>query len=57
MRATAAATISSSVGRHARLAFRLPRRLFCSLTILAAATVAFSLWGIQYVYETIHVYG
>ena len=42
---------------HARLAFRLPQRVFCILTIVAAATVAFSLWGIQYVYETIHTYG
>jgi len=42
---------------HARLAFRLPKRLFCWLTILAAATVAFSLWGVHYVYETIHSYG
>jgi ABC-type transport system involved in cytochrome c biogenesis permease subunit len=42
---------------HARLAFKLPKRLFCWLTILAAATVVFSLWGIQYIYETIHSYG
>lgn len=42
---------------HTRLAFRLSKRLFCWLTIFAAATVVFSLWGIQYIYETIHSYG
>ncbi len=42
---------------HTRLTFRLPQRLFCWLTILAALTVTFSLWGVQYVYETIHSYG
>ncbi len=42
---------------HARLAFRLSQRAFCWLTIAAAATVVFSLWGIQYVYDTIHTYG
>lgn len=42
---------------HARMTFRLPARLFCVLTILIAAVIAFSLWGIQYVYETIHSYG
>ena len=28
-----------------------------ALNIVAAGTVAFALWGIQYVYETIHTYG
>jgi ABC-type transport system involved in cytochrome c biogenesis permease subunit len=42
---------------HARLALRLSQRVFCWLTIGAASTVVFSLWGIQYVYETIHTYG
>lgn len=42
---------------HARLAFRLPQRLFCWLTIVAALTVAFALWGVGYLYETIHTYG
>ena len=42
---------------HARMAWRLPPRVFCILNIVAAGTVAFSLWGIQYVYETIHTYG
>jgi cytochrome c-type biogenesis protein CcsB len=42
---------------HARLTFRIPHRTFCVLSILAAITVAFSLWGIHYVYETIHTYG
>jgi ABC-type transport system involved in cytochrome c biogenesis permease subunit len=42
---------------HARLAFKLSRRLFCWMTIVAALTVAFSLWGVGYLYETIHNYG
>jgi ABC-type transport system involved in cytochrome c biogenesis permease subunit len=42
---------------HARLTFRLPQRAFCILTVAAAITVVFSLWGVQYVYETIHTYG
>lgn len=42
---------------HARLAFKLSRRLFCRLTIIAAATVVFALWGVGYIYETIHSYG
>jgi ABC-type transport system involved in cytochrome c biogenesis permease subunit len=42
---------------HARLTFKLPARVFCILTIVTAGTVAFSLWGIQYVYDTIHTYG
>ena len=42
---------------HARMALRLSQRVFCSLTIVAAVTVVFSLWGVQYVYETIHTYG
>ena len=42
---------------HAKMSLRLPPRSFCILNIIAAGTVAFSLWGIQYVYETIHTYG
>lgn len=42
---------------HARMAWRMPPRVFCILNIVAAGTVAFALWGIQYVYETIHTYG
>jgi ABC-type transport system involved in cytochrome c biogenesis permease subunit len=42
---------------HARMAFKLSQRLFCWLTIVAAATVVFALWGVGYVYETIHTYG
>ena len=42
---------------HARMSLRLPPRAFCILNIVAVGTVAFSLWGIQYVYETIHTYG
>jgi len=42
---------------HARLAFKLPQRLFCWLTILAVFTIAFALWGVSYIYETIHTYG
>jgi cytochrome c-type biogenesis protein CcsB len=42
---------------HARLAFKFSQRLFSWLTIVAALTVAFSLWGVGYIYETIHNYG
>jgi ABC-type transport system involved in cytochrome c biogenesis permease subunit len=42
---------------HARSTFRLPARVFCVLAIVTAVVVAFSLWGIQYVYQTIHSYG
>ncbi len=42
---------------HARVSLRLPTRAFCILNIVAAATVAFALWGVHYVYETIHTYG
>jgi ABC-type transport system involved in cytochrome c biogenesis permease subunit len=42
---------------HARLTFRLSPKVFCTLAIVTAIVVAFSLWGIQYAYETIHTYG
>ncbi|HSG98481.1 MAG TPA: cytochrome c biogenesis protein CcsA [candidate division Zixibacteria bacterium] len=42
---------------HARLTFKMPQRVFAWLVIIAAATVAFSLWGVQYLYDTIHTYG
>lgn len=42
---------------HTRLTFKLSQRLFCWLTILAMVIVVFSLWGVGYVYKTIHVYG
>lgn len=42
---------------HARVSFKLPARWFCILNIVAAATVVFALWGVHYVYETIHSYG
>jgi ABC-type transport system involved in cytochrome c biogenesis permease subunit len=42
---------------HARSTFKLPARVFCVLTIVIAVVVVFSLWGIQYVYNTIHSYG
>jgi len=42
---------------HARLAFKISQRLFSWLTIVAALAVAFALWGVSYVYETIHTYG
>jgi ABC-type transport system involved in cytochrome c biogenesis permease subunit len=42
---------------HARMSLKLSARLFCILNIVAAATVAFALWGVHYVYETIHTYG
>lgn len=42
---------------HARLGFKISQKLSCYLTIIAALIVAFSLWGVGYIYETIHVYG
>lgn len=42
---------------HFRLAFKLPHRFFCWLTIAAVLTIAFALWGVGYIYETIHTYG
>ena len=42
---------------HARLTFKISHRLFSMLTIGAAATVVFALWGVHYVYKTIHTYG
>lgn len=42
---------------HTRLAFKINNRKSAWFTIFAALTVAFSLWGVQYIYETIHTYG
>ncbi len=42
---------------HARMTFKLSHRVFATLTIAAVAVVVFALWGVQYVYETIHTYG
>ena len=42
---------------HTRLTFKISQRLFCYLTIIAAITVVFSLWGVGYIYKTIHEYG
>jgi ABC-type transport system involved in cytochrome c biogenesis permease subunit len=42
---------------HARMTLHLRVKIFCVLAIVTAVVVAFSLWGIQYVYETIHSYG
>lgn len=42
---------------HARMSLKLSTRWFCILNIVAVATVAFALWGVHYVYETIHTYG
>lgn len=42
---------------HLRLAYKIPQRIFCGLTIAAALIVAFSLWGVGYIYDTIHTYG
>ncbi len=42
---------------HARVSLKLSPRVFCILNIVAVATVAFALWGVHYVYETIHTYG
>lgn len=42
---------------HTRMTFKISHRLFCRLTITAALIVVFSLWGVGYIYETIHSYG
>ncbi len=42
---------------HTKLTFKISQKTFCKLTIIAAATVVFSLWGVGYIYETIHTYG
>lgn len=42
---------------HARMAFKIPQRVFCWLTVAAVLTIAFALWGVGYIYETIHTYG
>jgi ABC-type transport system involved in cytochrome c biogenesis permease subunit len=42
---------------HARLAFKMSQRSFSWLSIAAALTVVFALWGVGYLYETIHNYG
>jgi cytochrome c-type biogenesis protein CcsB len=42
---------------HARIAFKLRQRVFCWLAIVAVLTIAFALWGVGYIYETIHTYG
>ncbi len=42
---------------HTRLTFKLSHRAFCWLTIISALTIVFALWGVGYVYKTIHSYG
>jgi len=42
---------------HARLAFKVSPRTFSWAAIVALFTVIFALWGVNYVYETIHTYG
>lgn len=42
---------------HTRLTFKISQNLFCWLSIIAAITVVFSLWGVGYIYKTIHNYG
>lgn len=42
---------------HTRLTFKISQKTFCWLAIIASLTVVFALWGVGYVYETIHVYG
>lgn len=42
---------------HARFTFKFSQQLFCWLVIGASLTVVFALWGVGYVYETIHSYG
>lgn len=42
---------------HARIGFKISHRLFCQVTIAAALAIVFALWGVSYVYQTIHTYG
>jgi len=42
---------------HSRIGFKVSSRIFCWMTIIAVLTIIFALWGVDYVYETIHVYG
>ncbi len=42
---------------HSRMGFKVSPKFFAWLTIIAALTVIFALWGVGYVYQTIHVYG
>jgi ABC-type transport system involved in cytochrome c biogenesis permease subunit len=42
---------------HSRLAIKIPPRTFSWLTITAVLFIAFSLWGVHYIYDTIHSYG
>ena len=42
---------------HIRMAGKIRVRTFCWLAIIASITIAFSLWGVGYIYETIHSYG
>jgi ABC-type transport system involved in cytochrome c biogenesis permease subunit len=42
---------------HSRLTFKINHRLFCWMTIVCALIVLFALWGVGYIYETIHTYG
>lgn len=42
---------------HSRIGLKVTTKTFCRLTILAALTVVFALWGVGYLYETIHNYG
>ena len=42
---------------HSRMAFKVPQRLSCWFTIVAALIVVFALWVVSYIYDTIHTYG
>ena len=42
---------------HTRMTWKLSQRSLCWMTIAAALTVVFALWGVGYIYETIHEYG
>jgi len=42
---------------HLHLAIGFKKRIYCWATIFAALTIVFSLWGVQYLYKTIHTYG
>lgn len=42
---------------HSRLGFKVSHKNFSRFTIIAALTVIFSLWGVGYIYKTIHTYG
>lgn len=42
---------------HAKIGLKVSARVYSVLTIVATAAVIFALWGVGYLYETIHTYG